>query len=228
MEPDKLLAFATDNLSQYFQVVVATLVRPVSRFEPIPEPTSERPPDSKGRFGSRLDPRLFAFMVLSVIIGVTLNSLVPAREPPPTLLTAVLATVVVWFAYGTIVHALCKLLRGRGTYYETLSVTLQLFGVLYLLCSFLTLLTGSVVTIEVVATHVRAIGWIGEWIVDSPIMFYFLFQAVLMLIYLPIALRRVHHFGWLRQLALSVPAVAVIVSLNKMMFTITRNVGCQP
>ncbi len=215
MDLEKLTKFAIDTLSEYFYVSAITLSRPVSRFAPVPTATSEGIYSPRNiRLGPRLNPKLFGFLAVSIVLGATINALIPHRLKPPELLTSVILGIVSWVTYGVLIHGLCKLLRGNGSLIDTLSVTLQLFGVLYVVSSFLGVVFGTVSQVPFVNDLLIKGGHYTWKFAEKPVLFYFVIHAILLCIYLPIALRKVHEFGWVKQLVLVLPAVIVMVFIS--------------
>ena len=98
----------------------------------------------------QLDSKLLVFAVISVFVGTTVNALIPGVKTSPDITTLISIIVIIgyWFLSGTILHWFCKLLRGRGSYLYTLSISIQVFLILYVLSSFITVLVSSFLSIE--------------------------------------------------------------------------------
>ena len=119
-----------------------------------------------------------------------------------------------WFLSGTILHWFCKLLRGRASYLYTLSISIQVFSVLYVLSSFITVLVSAFLSIEKIYTWGQKLAegndvggfieFIIAYIIAYPTYSYFIIEGVLLAIYVPIAIRHVHRFGWFRLLLVMV------------------------
>ena len=58
-----------------------------------------------------------------------MNALIPGVKTSPDITTLISIIVIIgyWFLSGTILHWFCKLLRGRGSYLYTLSISIQVF-----------------------------------------------------------------------------------------------------
>jgi hypothetical protein len=221
MDIDKFLKLAVDYLSDYFASFVATLQNPGLRYQPVPEPASTPLPGSaeiasptgKAPQGSRLEPRLFSFVLLSILIGSILNAQIPGGRGMRTdfLNTAVL-TLAVWFFYSVVIHAVTRLVGSKASFWETLSVSLQVFSALYVVCSFTGLLWGALVT----SPQVRAVLLGLHWeplsnLVNNPTMMYFLVQVVLLAIYLPLAMKHVHQLNRVEQVLLGMLALVIVL-----------------
>jgi hypothetical protein len=76
------------------------------------------------------------------------------------------------------------MIGGRGAYVETLSVSLQLLSVIYVISCLLALGVGAIVQLEIVQDLARRVGDPLELLVRKPVGIYFVTQTVLMLIYL--------------------------------------------
>lgn len=217
MDPDKILKFFTENLADWSRVTYLTLVHPISRFELVTG-LDEQTQALVGTFRSErqmwLSPRLLSFAVFSVILGTTISSLLPNRVPGPQILVTVAVVLSSWFSHASCLHFLCRALRGSGHYVETLSVSVQVFATIYVVASFLSLLASTAISIPTVSDLTERIPFIGELLVGEPALLFFLIVALLHSIYVPLSLRQVHKFGWLRvSVIFLVSSLLVLVSL---------------
>lgn len=220
MDFEKLLKFSTEYLSDYFWVFAETLRSPILRFRPLLTPRdgqsatalASRPGVTAA--GPRLNPKLLSFVFISIFVGLTINALIPERKVGKDFVTTAVIVLAYWLFFSCVTHWVCRLLRGRGTFVETLSVSLQLFAVLYVVSSFAAFIWGVLVAIPQLSTPIASLCPSAELLVKKPFFMYFIFQFVILAIYLPIALKHVHGFGWLRQLVLAVSWVIVIPVWN--------------
>lgn len=217
MDLDKILKFFAENLVDWSRVTYLTLVHPISRFEPVT--TSEWNTQSLvDTFRSErqlwLSPRLLTFAVFSVIVGTTINGLLPNRIPGPQHFVVVAVVLSSWFFHASYLHLLCKMLRGSGSYLETLSVSVQVFATIYVVSSFLSLIAGTIVLMPYVSNTIKKVYFIGELIVSEPALLFFIILALLQSLYIPMSLRHVHKFGRFRVFAIFlISSLSVVVSL---------------
>ena len=215
MDFEKLLKFGTDYLSDYFWVFITTVRSPTLRFQPLltsPDGQSAIAFPSRPRVtvaGPRLNPKLLSFVLISIFVGSTINALIPGRKVGPDFGTTGVIVVASWFFYSCLTHWVCLLLRGRGTFVQTLSVSLQLLAVLYVVSSFAAFIWGTSVTVPQLGTSLASLGWVAELLVSDPVSMYFLVHFGLLAVYLPIAVKHVHGFGWLRQVILGMLAAVI-------------------
>lgn len=210
MNIEQLLKLGTEYFSSYLTVLISTLRAPGERFRPLPKSKDKgvtvlHAGISASYIGPGLSPQLFGFMIISVLIGATLNSVVPGRPPSPDFLTTSVVTISVWIGYSISVFLLCKILGGKGSFLETMSVSLQLLAVVYVVSNFVTFIWGSIVRPSVVRGLLQS--GILRPIVDYPILIYYPVQFFLMLIYLPLALKHVHRLNRVRQIVVAVVPV---------------------
>jgi len=205
MDPDKILKFLTENIADFFEVMARTLVRPVAHFRPISASvapaslaTEEDQPQSRW-----FDPKLFAFAGVSIIVGTLINGLIPGRRQGPELFATVVVVLVVWFAYSTGVYFLCKVLRGKGTYADTMAVSIQLLATLFVVASSLTLVLATVAQLNFIKLFLEDVPFLG-FLLEQPTFLFFGIDAILLGVYLPLALKHIHGFGWIRQLCVGV------------------------
>jgi hypothetical protein len=215
MDFDRLIEFSGRYLSEYVNTFVATLAHPSRRFSPPPAGGSQEiivavaPEEVRG---SHLSPKLLTFVVISIIIGVTINASIPGRPPGPDLLPSLLIILISWVGFGVVSHWTALLIGGRGSFWETLSVSLQLLAVIYVISCFVSLLAGAITKVEMVRILVAAKGGGLEVFVKDPVLVYFLSQLVLMMMYLPLAFKHVHGLKWVQQLLVSlfVPVTTLV------------------
>ena len=219
MDIEKIFKIAIEYLSDYFATFVYTLQSPGLRFRPVPEAAGTAAggelaalPGGQVR-GVRLDPRLFSFVLLSIFIGSTLNVLIPGGRAAQADFPATAVTVLaVWFFYSLVIHALTRLVESRGTLWETISVSLQLFAVLYVASSFAALLWAALVANPTVRSALLALRWPPlSALVNGPVLVYFLIQFVLLAIYLPLSLKGVHRLNRVEQILIGMLAVVIVL-----------------
>jgi Yip1-like protein len=188
MDLEKLLDFASEYLSEYAAIFVATATHPSVRFSPAIEDARGGeivlPAGLQQAAGSRLSPKLFTFVVISIFLGVTISGLIPGRRQGPDLAASTIVVLISWFVFSTIAHWVSRMLGGRGAYSETLSVSLQLLSVIYVISCFLALVVGAAAQLEIIQELARTAGDPFEFLVRQPVSTYFVSQTVLMLIYL--------------------------------------------
>gem|GEM_PF-2185425 len=222
MDFEKLLKWGTEYLSSYFSVFVSTLRTPVARFQPVANKNELKhfvigDKFSASYLGPELNPMLFGFVLISVFVGATLNSLVPHRPPSPDIATSAVVTVAVWLMYSVTVHLACRILKGNVNFWDTLSITLQLLSVVYVVSNLITFLWGSIAQSPLIQKSV-SVDFVGS-LIEHPIFLYYIIQFVLMLVYLPLTLKSVNGFGLVRQIAIT------IVPLLWTLFGITAFTG---
>ena len=194
MDIEKLLKVTTDYFSDYFFVFFATLRTPTSRFQPINkknEPSSLIIPKSSYG-GPQINPKLFGFMIISVFIGATLNSVIFGQLSSETLVRDTIIILMVWFLYSIAIFGLCKLLGGKGSFLDTISTSLQLLAVVYVISNLL-LLLWAMIFLPLLFPFLEGDFW--EILIYNPPVVYYVIQFSFMFIYLPIALKGVHNFN---------------------------------
>ncbi|NWG07880.1 MAG: hypothetical protein HXY35_14485 [Chloroflexi bacterium] len=141
MDFEKLFKFGIEYFSDYFRVFVLTLRAPKLYFPPksvtaSKKKHSETEVDKQdSEIEKAINPGLFGFVLISILIGTAIGSLARGLDYSFNF-PSVIILIVSWFIYCFIFHIICKLLRGTGTFIETLSVGLQVFGVVYVISNF--------------------------------------------------------------------------------------------
>jgi hypothetical protein len=212
MDYENLLKFFGDNFIGWLRVTFLTLARPVSRFEltPVDDLPGLIAPEARSEQQLWLNPRLIVFAVISIILGVTVNALIPERETSPALFTTITVILFYWFVRGSLLYVVCWLLQGTGRYLDTLSVSIQVFGTIYVVASFLSLLGTSVLSPDTISELTRGLPVTKGF---GPILLFFFVGNLLLIIYMPLAMKPVHKFDWARTAALFVVWATLLILL---------------
>ena len=221
MDLNKMVDFLTDHTASWSYNTIATLAKPVSQFREAhinsdPEPQSIL--NSESDFSSYsmrrwLSSDLIGFVVVSLIVGITINSLIPGRAAPPELIQSALFVFIYWIFGACIVHCFCKLMIGKGRFLETLNVCLQLSATLFVTTSFVTLILVSGSWVFSKIKYLKDTPILGEVISEDPTNTFFVVGTILSLVYLPLAMKPIHKFGWIRtSLIALVPCGTVVLS----------------
>ncbi|HEX8560105.1 MAG TPA: septum formation initiator family protein [Pyrinomonadaceae bacterium] len=202
MEVEKLLKLGVEYLSEYLRVLIATLRSPKLEFEPLRLRVKSRliaEGREAGDDGSRLNPKLMGFLLVSIFIASILNANVPGRAPAPELMITTVIVVAYWMLLGSLIHVIRGLFTGREPFTRTLSLNLQVLAVIHVMSSLAAFLWGAVTTALGTGEAMAALqNLIGETATRKPVYAYFAVQFLLALIYLPLANRRGHRFGFSR------------------------------
>ena len=199
MDAESVVKLLAEHATQYAATTVSTLIRPVSRFEPVTTPAdgpNQLVADNAMVVRPWLNSKLITYAVLSIVLGLSINALIPDRKPAPELFSSVVVVLVSWFFSGSILHALCRVFRGKGQYVDSMSVVLQVFGAVYVATSFLGLAAAILSRNTIVAGAIEKIPVAGEAMIGHPAFLFFPIGAALLMIYLPLSLRSVHRLGW--------------------------------
>lgn len=184
MDIEKLLTLLPQFFSDYFSAFIQTLQKPTMYFQPIRmhQPSLE----IAGTFSSQrrheptfLNPKLFSFIVLSIFLGSVIQSVTPKADTALELPTLIIFVAIVWLVMSSVIFLFCKMFGGRGSYFDTISIGLQLIAVIYVIAS-------------LIALFVMVISSIFYGELESPYPIYITSQTVLFLIYLPLALKNLH------------------------------------
>jgi len=197
MDIEKLLKLATEYFSDYFLVLISTLRSPTLRFQPLHEfkdsPNLVIPKNLSSFYvGPKINPKLFGFMIISIFIGTILNSVVFGQLLSDIFVRNTIIIIMVWFLYSLVIFGVCKILRGQGSFLDSISISLQLLAVIYVISNLALFLWGMFFlpiiypTVENQFLHM---------FIYNPVIFYYGIQFLLVLIYLPIALKGIHNFN---------------------------------
>ncbi len=213
MDVKDIFQWLPQSVSRFAPIFADALSRPGLYFPPVEELSADSGPadgDAKQRW--RPDPELITFVFGCIVIGSILNELMRGRlygggspidlavEKPGLfgLVSVIVVVTLFWFAFSFLTFLFCKLLGGRGTWLETVSLSLQYFAINNVLANFLALLW--------VMLGPSPAPWSEDllssfwcWITGWPDRMYFLVQFVLLSIYLTRAIGTIHGFGHVKQ-----------------------------
>jgi hypothetical protein len=149
-------------------------------------------------------------MRVSIVLGTLVTSLLPHRVPAPEVLKAVVVVLLYWFLYGSVLFVVCKLLGGRSTYLDTLSVSLQILAASYVASSFT-----SLIAISVLLAFRPNIPLVGDFLGSHPIAPFFAIGTLFLLVYVPLSMRALHRLTWLRTtLLFPIPLVMLVIAVT--------------
>lgn len=216
MEPDKVLQFFAENLADWSWITILTLRNPIARFELAPIPSQQRGTlvgGSSKHSNLWLHPKLISYSVLSIVLGIMMNSLLAGRIPGPEMPKSVAIIFAYWLSYGSLLFLACRALKGRGSYLDTLSVSIQIFAAIYVVTSFLSLVATALLSVPAFAGIIKRVPLIGIMVANEPPLVFFVIGLLLLSVYVPLSLKVVHRFGWLRTfLVFLVPVFMTLVS----------------
>ena len=195
MSAIEVLEKAPTYLSEYLTVAVATLRYPGVRFASPPDVVRVEHSTRAIQLGPSLSPKLLTFVLLSAVLGTTLNHfLLPRGSDRPEFQVAAVF-VVLYFVFSSVVaYVLCRLLGGNGSFVDTMSVSLQLLATLYVASSVLAIVISAVLSPRLIGSQAAQL--------VTPVSIYFSLQLVTLAIYFPMALRPVHALKPLASIAL--------------------------
>lgn len=238
MDFDKIIKFIVDHLANYFSILFTTLKRPILKFPPIESKESKKiiiTNSGNELAKDQMNPSLFEFAFISIFIGFTIQSLIPKNGTQPQLIISVLIPFIAWLVVGVVMNIFCKLLRGKGSFIETISITLQIFSVAYVISSVLTLLWGiallgySQFTEEFfvypsqptlfneITLSFYELPPIGNYYLlrEYPFLLYFIIQPIFILVYFSWALKILHRFNRIKMIVI---ILILLILLNTFMF----------
>ncbi len=195
MDISKFLELGIEYFSDYFQVFFLTLQKPSLRFHPV-SVTPKETSISSQPIGVKLNPLLFGFLVINIFIGTIFSSMAFGNLEISNFVSTTVVMIAIWIVYSSFIHGFCKLLKGKGTYLDTLSISLQLLAVTYVISSLITLIWITVIKILPPESYVllETKNNYLAYFVFTPTIFYFMAHSTIMGIYIPPALKFIHGF----------------------------------
>ncbi len=208
MEIVDIISFVEKYLSEYARVFLKTLAHPIAQFRPLgATATKDIPVKSHNTTvisGAVSRPELLVFILISIFLGSTINSFVPARKYSGDIIGQVVVISFCWLFFAVFTHTLCRIFRGKAEFQQTLWVSLQVFAMLFVVSSFVNLVGGVFVRHPQVSSLLVSAGRLGDSIANNPVYIYFIAQFALLNIYLPLAIKELHGFGWVKPIVIGI------------------------
>lgn len=166
-----ILELVLEFVGEYFAYFFNTLINEDSWFDPI---EFER----KGKRVSTIDPKLILFSIINLLIGsVLLNTIV--RRDLSDLTQFIVVSIALWIIWSTLVFLLGFLFKLKiSSYFQSLSISLQVFGVAYVLASLTTVIYSA----------------ISEKTFIEKLLIYFIAQLIYLSIFLTLALFKNYNY----------------------------------
>jgi hypothetical protein len=143
MDLDKIVRSASEYVGEYLHVFFATLRQPTVMFKPVQLPSTgisldtTRPETETARTAN---PRLISFALVSIFIGKTLYMIgasnVDGSNAAPSWIIHFVFTFTFWISIGAIAHLSSRMLAGKGDLLTTMTITIQVLAVTYVVSSF--------------------------------------------------------------------------------------------
>jgi hypothetical protein len=143
-------------------------------------------------------------LIISIFVGATIGAIIPGRPPMKDRATVAVVVLLLWILVSVTVHAIIRVLGGKGSVGATLLAMLQVLALGYVLSNMLTLLVISALT-----------SLTSDSPSDLPVRPGTLLlglQFVIALIYLPFSLHKVHGLAAFRGLGIFVTFLAASIA----------------
>lgn len=196
----------------YIDWLVKSLMRPRYIGEQAAEWAAQKSADNPAAETHTVPAPLVTILIISVFVGATVGSLIPDRPPMKDRATVAVVVVMLWLIISLIVHALTRLLRGQGTVTATVMTMSQLLALAYVVSNVFALFAVS-------GLHLFYSGKSsvtpGEIILGL--------QFLILFVYMPFSLHRVHGVAAFGGLGLMVTCLAAGIAV--LLGTMTLAVG---
>jgi len=185
MDIEKVITFFPQYLSEYLALLFMTLQKPSLRFAPSSPPRSGieiirvSGDNSNTINGATLNPKLISFAILSILFGSIIQGVTPNHPSIKEFPTLVVIVIALWLFISITVFFVCRSLGGKGSFIDTISISLQLLAVIYVVASLVSL-------IATIIFFANEIDFLYSYLV------YLTTQIILLSIYLPLALKELH------------------------------------
>lgn len=225
MDAEKFLKWGSEYLSEYFYVFFCTLKNPTLQYTPtinaIESSSTTITHNAPSQSKVSINHKLFIFVIISIFIGATINSILPRRPTSPDIIFTFIITIAVWVVYSTSIFIVARLLKGKKSFLEVLSLILQLLAVIYVISNVSTYLISTISQTSFVNSIIRGKSNILDLYLDHPVFIYYVIQFILIFFYLPQAVKNMFTFGRIRQFIVN---IVPIVGTSLAIFTFWGNV----
>lgn len=148
---------------------------------------------------------IILFPLINAAIGIAIYHALPSNKNSSSGMLSVLVLIIVlWIAYGTIIHLGHLILRGKGSLREAVPISTQVLSVTYVISNVVALIWVSIIEpnqsghpTDIATSHTSFF----YAPLEAPFLSYFLSQALLLAALLPRALAPVHRIRLARSIA---------------------------
>lgn len=206
MDLDKAISYFEKYTGEYLGLLYQTLAKPTQSFRDTVACSGQADVPIIVPFSTtdeHLRRRLAGMVVISLVAGTVFNSLTPSRKYSGTFIDYIIVVLSCWCCFTLLAYAGSRLLNGKASFGSTVWVSLQIFSSLYLVSSFLNLVGGAIARLPAVNMYLVSLGPLGDSVANNPVYIYFLSQFILLNIYLPLTLKQLNGFGWIRAILIA-------------------------
>jgi uncharacterized protein involved in cysteine biosynthesis len=162
---------------------------------------------------SKARTRIPVFLFFCILIGATLGLMIPNRPPIKDRAQVAVTVALLWIFISSLVHVLCRLMQGTGSFIGTLVTMLQVLAVVYVMSYFLTLLLSSAMLASPAAKNL-----LYKYGFTSSGDLLLKIQFLMLLVYVPLSVGSVHGFRAVRRVAVGLIAATCAVFLGRLVF----------
>lgn len=146
------------------------------------------------------------------IYWITVDAATSRFELPDFIITLVI-TVLCWTAFCVVIHGACRLLGARGTFEQSFVISFQVLAVVYVTSHF------SAFVVSRIPLREEGV------MVLCGVMTYLVVQAILLIVYWPLALRAAHRLSIWSWVVLPLLILSGFTGLNSLLFEYGLVVG---
>ncbi len=184
MDFEKIVTFLPQYLSEYLSILFLTLQKPMLRFATNETSNHEKEVKQKEgkhpeNIGVKLNPKLIGFAILSIFIGSTLQGITPNHPSLKEAPVLVVTVVAIWLFMSLMFFIMFRFFGGKGGFGDTISISLQLLSTIYVIASLVSFLA-------------TVLFFANDRDFQSSYFVYLITQVILLTIYLPLALKKLH------------------------------------
>jgi hypothetical protein len=198
---EKIVKFASEIGRNYYLTVLAILVEWRTVYSE--DRPKEQSPDA---VLTAMDGRTYSFLAINVFLGLTcfVGALGEVVKPREITLAVVVPIFVLWTLLAVIIHWIAKLFRSDGTFLETLAVCMRVLSLAFFMA-------GALSLTAVTALKPLLSGFDTKKVVG---ILFLVTQVVMLGLYLPTSMRRVHRGTLAFQLVIGAVVVLWALALN--------------
>lgn len=228
MDLEKGIGIASKYVAEYLATLLSTLVSPGARFA-IVRPRINRNSRISAMSGvssfqgTALNPKLLVFVTLSMAVGMLIFDAFPDNpRRADDIVTPIVIAAIWWILSSCLTHLVCKALRGTGSLMDTLSISLQVNSVIFVIAAFLSFMIAAASN-PLLASSTLTYSSLSR--LAQPFFMYQIISGLLLIVYMPAGLRYVHQFGWGRIVLLGIYFTMTLTLGSIVSLAIRDNIG---
>jgi hypothetical protein len=182
-----------------------------------PSMISQGTADSEQSASLSTGQNLVILIAISIFLGVTIGAIIPNRPKLQDRTTVLVVVCGIWIFVGWLIHSICRLLGGKGTFAESMIAILQVLAAVYTASNLITFISVNTYRTFLKGSNIDSV------LISNPGSVLVILQCLLLLYYIPASLTPIHKFT---RSALAIVAIVSAICAFVIFLPVALAGGC--